>query len=285
LSTARPTRRKSSKRRAAGAGAASTKPFFWAGGTTGCLLVHGLTGSPYEMRFLGERLRTAGYTVSGIRVDGHGTRPEDLERCRWQDWYQSVEAGFDALTVRCSNVVAVGLSMGALLTLRLARDYPDDVSAVVVLSPALILRNPWPARLEGVLTPLSLLLPSGMAHWPKGDSDIADPEARKHHPGYKSLALQAVVELVRLQREVSSLLSEVHQPVLAIQGRQDHTVALENLAILQRELPNLHGTVILPASYHVVTVDVEKERVAEEIIRFVDQAVDRRSKRARGVRL
>jgi carboxylesterase len=285
LSTARPTTRKSSRRSAAEAGAASPKPFFWAGGTTGCLLVHGLTGSPYEMRFLGEQLRTAGHTVSGILVGGHGTRPEDLERCRWQDWYQSVEAGFEVLTDPCSNLVAVGLSMGALLALRLACDHPDEVAAVVVLSPALILRNPWPARLENVLAPLSLLLPSGMAHWPKGDSDIADPEARKRHPGYKSLPLQAVVELVRLQREVRSLLSKVHQPVLAIQGCQDHTVALENLAVLRRELPNLRGTVILPASCHVVTVDLEKERVAEEIIRFVDQVVDRRSTGAREGRL
>jgi carboxylesterase len=285
LSTARPTRRNSSKRSTVGAGTASTEPFFWPGGTTGCLLVHGLTGSPYEMRFLGERLRTAGHTVRGIRVDGHGTRPEHLERCRWQDWYGSVEAGFEVLTAHCSKLVAVGLSMGGLLALRLARDYPDDVSAVVLLSPALILRNPWPARLESVLAPLSLLLPSGAAHWPKGDSDIADAEARKRHLGYKSLPLQAVVELVRLQREVRSLLSEVHQPVLAIQGRQDHTVAPDGLTILQRELPDLRGMVILPGSYHVVTVDLEKERVAEETIRFIDQVVDTRNTRVRGGRI
>lgn len=285
MSTARPTRRGGTRANAAGAGAARTDPFFWPGDATGCLLVHGLTSSPYEMRFLGERLRTAGHTVSGIRLAGHGTRPENLERCGWQDWYQSVEAGFEALSARCSKLVAVGLSIGSLLALRLACEHPDDVSAVVLLSPALVLRNPWPARLASLLGLLSLLLPSGMAYWPKGDSDIADPEARKRHPAYKRLPLQAVAEFVRLQREVRPLLSEVHQPVLAIQGRQDHTVTLDNLAILQRELPNLRGTVILPASYHVVTVDLEKDRVAEEIIRFIDQVVGGRRTRARGGRL
>jgi carboxylesterase len=179
-------------------------------------------------------------------------------------------------------VVCVGLSLGSLLVLRLAREHAEEVSAVVLLSPALVLRNPWPARLAGLAGWLWPLLPAGLAYWSKGDSDIADPEARGRHPAYKRLPLRSVAEFVRLQREVRSLLPEVSQPVLALQGRHDHAVALDSLAILQRELPNLRGTVILPASRHVVSVDLEKERVADEILRFIGQVVKRDRVRSGG---
>lgn len=223
------------------------------------------------MRFLGECLRAAGHTVCGVRLAGHGTRPEDLESCGWRDWYRSVEDGLEALASCCTAVVAVGLSMGSLLVLRLGRNHPRDVSGVGVLSPALVLRSPWPARLVSLTGLLWSLLPAGLGYWPKGDSDIADPAARGAQSSYRSLPLKSVAELVRLQQDVLAHLREVSQPVLAVQARQDHVIARENLTILLRELPNLRTTVILPRSYHVVTVDVERDRVAEEVLRFVDQ--------------
>ena len=54
-------------------GTPDIRPFFFAGGDVGCLLVHGFTGTPHEMRFLGERLAAQGYTVSGVCLAGHAT--------------------------------------------------------------------------------------------------------------------------------------------------------------------------------------------------------------------
>jgi len=114
-----------------------TDPFLWRASDLGCLLVHGFTGTPYEMRFLGERLYAAGYTVSAVRLAGHATRVEDLERCRWRDWYGSVERGLDDLAAHCSVVVAIGLSLGSLLTLRLAHAHRERIRAIVLLATAL----------------------------------------------------------------------------------------------------------------------------------------------------
>ncbi|RYG65174.1 esterase, partial [bacterium] len=52
----------------------------------GVVLVHGFTGTPYEVRYLGDRLVEAGYTVRGLRLPGHGTSIADLDRTRWEDW-------------------------------------------------------------------------------------------------------------------------------------------------------------------------------------------------------
>ena len=46
------------------------EPFYFSGDRTGCLLIHGFTGTPNEMRWLGTQLSTAGHTVLGVRLAG-----------------------------------------------------------------------------------------------------------------------------------------------------------------------------------------------------------------------
>ena len=55
----------------------TAEPFFFPGGPTGCLLVHGFTGTPKEMRWLGEHLVSQGYAALGVRLAAHATRIED----------------------------------------------------------------------------------------------------------------------------------------------------------------------------------------------------------------
>lgn len=251
----------------------SVEPFFLAGNRIGCLLVHGFTSTPYEMRYLGDRLHAAGYTVCGVCLAGHARRPEDLITHSWRDWYATVEAGLETLSATCSAVLGIGLSLGSLLILRLAHEQPRSIAALALLSPALRLRNAWPARLAPLGRLLVPWLPASIAYVSKVQSDIVDLAARGVHPGYRRMPLRAVFELIALQQEVRRILPAVMQPTLAIHARHDNTAPLENLAILQRQLPNLWGTVILPRSGHVVAVDVEKQRVAEEVIRFAAQVV------------
>src|ERR1051325_4159840 len=120
----------------------STEPFFWRAGPIGCLLIHGLTSTPFEMRALGEQLHAAGCTVSGVRLAGHGTRLDDLEKCSRKDWYASAEQGLMQLAdAHCSMTIAIGSSLGSLLCLRLAAAHRELISALVLLSTALQLRN------------------------------------------------------------------------------------------------------------------------------------------------
>ena len=58
-----------------------------AGGQVGVLLLHGLCGTPAEMRFVAMGLARAGYTVHCPQLAGHGSENGG----RWQDWYLSAE--------------------------------------------------------------------------------------------------------------------------------------------------------------------------------------------------
>ena len=95
----------------------NAEPFFYPGGQTGCLLVHGFTGAPHEMHGLGKHLSGAGYSVLGVRLSGHGTDPKDMIRSRWRDWLASVEDGWNLLSGCTERIVVIGLSMGGVLSL------------------------------------------------------------------------------------------------------------------------------------------------------------------------
>jgi carboxylesterase len=219
------------------------------------------------MRFLADRLHTHGYTVDAVRLAGHCTTIEDFGRSTWHDWYRSALAGVEELQDGASPVVVVGQSMGALLALKLAVEHPQVIAGVVLLSPALVLSNRWVHRLAPALP---LLLPlARQRSIRRGARDVADPQARTSSPSYRELPLPALHQLLTLQKLVRRVLPQVRQPALVIHSRQDHTCPPSNVAILQRGLGGPVRAVLLEDSFHVISIDVDKERVAAEVAAFV----------------
>ncbi len=247
----------------------ATEAFLLPGGDSGALLVHGFTGTPWEMRFLGDALHRDGLTVSGIRLAGHGTSVADMEACSWTDWYASVEAGFEDLARRVQRVFVVGQSMGSLLSLELVARHPTRVQALTLLAPALITAMPWLPWVSPLIPALVSLTGDRLRFIPKEGSDLADPEMRRAIPSYDATPLRSVQQLTDLQQHVRRRLPDIEVPVLVVHARQDHTCPLENLAILQRELPGPVRSLVLRDSYHVVSVDLERERVAAEVSAFL----------------
>ena len=89
-------------------------------GKAGVLLVHGLTGTPTEMKQFGKVIARQGFTVACPELAGHCDSIEALTATKWHDWYHSIEAAFDALKEECEHVFIAGLSMGALIALLVA---------------------------------------------------------------------------------------------------------------------------------------------------------------------
>lgn len=238
------------------------------GGDVACLLVHGFTATPQEMRFLGERLHASGYTIHGARVAGHATSVEELEQTKWQQWYASVEARLGELRQRHSHVVVVGQSMGSLLALSLAAQHPEDVAAVALLAPAVVLQRGWLETVRPIL-PLVGYLPSPrLRYLAKGISDIADPSAHAERECYDRMPIRALNQLLLLQRHVRRQLPLVRQPALVVHAHQDHTCSPRGVEYLQERLGGPVEVVMLPRSYHVVSVDFEREQVAELVADF-----------------
>lgn len=243
-------------------------PFHWPGGGTACLLIHGFTATPQEMRFLGERLHAAGHTVYGARVAGHATSVEDLERASWRDWYASVSAPLAEIRRQADHVVVVGQSMGSLLALALAAQHPEDIAAVVLLAPALVLQQRWLQRVRSILPLVARMPGQRFRYLAKGRSDIADPAAHVDRECYDRIPLRAVHQLLSLQRHARRQLPRVRQPVLVVHSHQDHSCSTAGIRQLERELAGSLEIIMLDNSYHVVSVDFDRERVASSVDSF-----------------
>jgi carboxylesterase len=197
----------------------TAEPFFFPGNRIGCLLIHGYTGAPKEMRWMGEYLGNLGYTVLGVRLAGHATQPEDMSRMRWQDWVTSVEDGYYMLKGWVDQVFVVGLSMGGILSLLFASQHP--VSGVVAMSTPYAL--PDDPRLPFIRI-ISVFIPNVK----QGPSDWQNPEAAKDHVCYPYFPTRAVIQLRDLLSEMRSALPMVRVPVLLIHSKQDTGVVPHN---------------------------------------------------------
>jgi carboxylesterase len=243
----------------------SAEPFFFPGGPTGCLLVHGFTGTPKEMRWLGEYLSSQGHSVLGVRLAGHATHPEDMRRTRWVDWLASVEDGWNLLAGCTRQVFIIGLSMGGILSLLAAARYP--AAGVVALSTPHHLPND--PRLPFVKW-ISKLIP----YTPKGKPDWHDLQAYRQHVSYTSDPTRSYAELRDLIVQMHLTLPQVTAPALLVYSRNDQTVKPQD-----RHAEKIYAALGSPVkqvfwvenSGHVLTEDAERGRVFQAIQEFILQ--------------
>ena len=182
--------------------------------SAGVLCLHGLTGTPYEVRPLGEALSQAGVRAVGPALPGHNETPQSLAKVRYQQWLESARVQLRGLRDRHEVVFVVGLSMGGLLSLALASE--ERVDAAVTVGTPLRLSQP----LATFMPLLKYLVPFPRK---RGGSDICDPAARSRHPSYEIMPLAAVRQLQHLQRLVRGALGRVTAPLLVAHGAHDAT--------------------------------------------------------------
>ncbi|HZJ65694.1 MAG TPA: alpha/beta fold hydrolase [Kofleriaceae bacterium] len=239
-------------------------PFDLVGGDVGVVCIHGFTGSPYEMRYLGDALARTGATVRGLLLPGHGTTLDDLERTGWQDWASAVEREIDAMFKRCRTVAVVGQSLGGLLALHAAAHRPELACAVTLAAPL------WLGGMSGriarwVTGPLA----GRIRRIPKiGGSDVRDRRVRAENPGYRAVPTRALGQLLAFMRVVDDELPRVEPPVLVLHARRDHTAPVACAARIA-ERTRARRVRILERSFHLIAVDVERDLVAAEVTEFV----------------
>jgi carboxylesterase len=259
--------------------------FFFEGGRSGVLLIHGLTGTPMEMKLLGKGLHRAGFTVHGMQLAGHCGNVDDLLATGWRDWYASVEQAADAMLGKVDQLFVGGLSMGALLALKLAADRPGRIAGVGVYG-ATFRYDGWSIP---PLARLSFLLPllkklgigrdrSFMEQPPYGIRDerlraqvstamLSGDSAAAGLPGNPWYSL---AEMYGLAASVRRQLRQVTSPCLVAHASDDDVASPKNAELVMRGINAPAELLLLDDSYHMITIDKERRTLIERSAAFFD---------------
>ena len=214
--------------------------FFWPRGEIAILCLHGFTATTVEVRQIAAYFSDQGYTTRGPLLPGHGTSAMEMNHTTWRDWLSAAENTLLELMDTYDKVFILGESMGGLLTLYLAAQYPSLLGAMV-FAPAIKIRNLWLTKFIWRFKPLIK----------KGKPNPQIPQQ-----SYASFPLRAAASLLDLQRIVKNHLKKIKIPVIIFQGKLDDTIdpmgALYAYEYIRHEDKDF---VYLEESSHIILLD------------------------------
>ena len=257
-----------------------------AGGEHAVLLIHGLQGVPTEMQALANRLHKAGYTVRVPHFKGYGYTTGDTAHSvtPWRDWHYQVLLELRDLKRQYKTVSIGGLCIGAVLALSVAEEASGEISSLSLLATTLFYDGwsiPWYRFMLplGYYTPLRYMYayrerePFGLKNeqlrrW------VAREMSHKTSSiaGASNLALPAIHEAALLIKSVKRNLPKVTVPALIIHAVEDDVSTPRSADFVVNNIgSDKVQKILLHNSYHIITMDNERERVANETIRFFNE--------------
>lgn len=236
----------------------------------GCLVIHGLTGTPANLECVTEALRQKGFLVKAPLLAGHGENLAQLSHTSWKDWYATVVENFESLRSEAGEIYFAGLSMGALLGLKLATDKGEAIKGLALLGIPFRVRPLFRCLVIPAVryTPLRFFVRSVAKNFEKS---VLDPEGRKQYRANSIARMPAhgVFETQKLKWIVEKDLSKITQPLLLIHGQKDHLADPKGLFEIKVKVSSaLVDIVMLKNSAHVLTVDYEKKEAAQRVADF-----------------
>ncbi|GIO23567.1 carboxylesterase [Oceanobacillus sp. J11TS1] len=223
------------------------EPFQFEGNRVGVLVSHGFTGTTQSMYPIGKAFADAGYTVYGPRLKGHGTAPEDMEKCTYQDWVDSIEEAYSWLEERCDTIFMCGLSMGGTLTLHTAAKH--SLAGIILINAAVeisAMDENQEARFIDAI-----------------GSDIKKEGAVEL--AYDKTPVKSIGEIKKLMKETKANLAKITCPALIFVSNEDHVVPPDNSQTILEGISSAQKEIIsLKESYHVATLDNDQDLIIEK---------------------
>ena len=228
----------------------------------GILLVHGFTGSPSSMRPWAEFMHQQGYTVRVPQLPGHGTKPEDLNNVKWQEWPRKVESELRELQKSSSKIFVFGLSMGGGLTLYTTQNHQEKITGIVLVNPMIHIPH---------VTPTMAKI---LSKFQKMRSAVGNDIKRKNvtEYAYDANPIVGIYELTKMLKVTRANLAKVSIPTLLFHSTEDHVLPVSNTEIILEGISSKDKErVELTNSYHVATLDHDMEIIFEKSLTFVKE--------------
>lgn len=243
------------------------------------ILIHGLTGAPAEMKYVGKALHAEGFTVSAPLLAGHGRDIAALMATRWQDWYSSVEEAYKKLKADGYEVYAAGICVGGALALQLAYKNPD-IAGVTVYSTTMNYDGwsmpQWYKMAPFISIFASLPFIRNIQIAEKTPFGLKDERLRRMvasgrvfiEGALDFFPVGALKEMYSLNKHIKKILPQIKAPVLLLHAREDDMSSARNPLYVQKHIGGPCALEWLEDSYHMIHVDQERKLVAARTASF-----------------
>jgi len=249
------------------------------------VLIHGLFSSPLEFALTSQILRSRGVRFDCLEIPGY-TLADRRRPSSWRNWLHAARAALDARYGPEEPIVLGGLCVGGALAAALAASLAAEgrqqrVCGVIMLSPTFDYDG-WSLTRWRHLRRLGYAL--GLARWitirEREPFGIKNPKIRKwvmrefeasdvSSIGPSRLPLWGLRESERLHAHVRPLLRALSVPLMVLHAREDEITSLSSVERWTAALGNAARLIVLEHSYHMITIDNDRQRVAHELADFV----------------
>lgn len=247
------------------------EPFSLPGkGRVGCLLVHGFTSTPYDVRACGNYLAAHGIAVEAPLLKGHGTSPEDLSRTRLADWLHSIQEGYKRLAESTDTIFGLGISLSGNFLLSL--------TPLTNFDGLILIGTPLRFRYERAYRAAYRVLRAlGREYQKKWYVEHLDASIRARRPTYDRFPLRCAPDCLAAIRWSKENLPRIRCPVLILQSTTDHAVDKRTIGEFTTNLASKDVTVRwLGNRYHVPLVDHGAEEIFAIVTNFVQTRAEAR---------
>ncbi|MFA6160078.1 MAG: alpha/beta fold hydrolase [Parcubacteria group bacterium] len=243
------------------------EPFYFPG-TNGkaVLLLHGWTSVPYELRRLGKYLNENDYTVSGPMLRGHGTVSKDLENVYWEDWLCDATKAYEELAKNHEDIYVAGTSLGANLTVMLAKNKPK-ISGIILMA------MPYAVRFErlgkAVLRFANIFTKYGWKFYPPF---FGSPHLVTRMISYRTYPIKSVLEVADLIKISRQEISKVTQPCFVMQSNRDIIIPGNSLEKIYEKISSkVKEKKYVHKAYHTFISDIKNEHIFQDILNFINK--------------
>ncbi len=230
------------------------------------LLIHGWTSVPYEFRRLGRYLNENGYTVSSPLLRGHGTVSKDLENVHWEDWLCDATKAYEELAKNHEEIYVAGTSLGANLTVMLAKNKPK-ISGIVLMA------MPYAVRFErlgkAVLRFVNIFIKYGWKFYPPF---FGSPHLVTRMISYRKYPIKSVLEVADLIKISRREISKVTQPCFVMQSNRDIIIPGNSLEKIYEKISSkVKEKKYISKAYHTFISDIKNEHIFQDILEFIEK--------------
>ncbi len=236
----------------------------------GIVVCHGYQSAPKEVEKMAEYFNKLGFRIYGVRLKGHGTAPQNMEDIGYQDWYDSLQRGYGALSILCSKIILIGFSTGGLLSLlSCARKPQNSIYGVVTINAALKLQDIRSRLVPGITIWNDLLSKFKIK---KATLRYIVNNSENPTVNYSQNYLSGVNELEKLMHECTNDLIQVLSPALIIYSKNDPIVKPSSSVIIEQDIKSkIKELVELDSDKHIIINGKGSVEIFKKIEEFISK--------------